>query len=98
MSVMEWNRGCPIKCGMCCEYGWHYVPELKEAYPGVSKAKKTCPQQSVDGCRLPREERPAACINFLCVEARGVLEMDDEPHQSPEIMDLPVRSISKEKL
>jgi hypothetical protein len=97
MSVMEWNRSCPIKCGQCCEFGWSYVPELREAYPGRSR-KETCPQQSPDGCCLSREERPAACINFLCLEARNALELGDgEPHQDPEIMELPIGYIPEEK-
>lgn len=66
---------CPIMCGICCDY-WGDVEELREKYPKHS-VWDDCPNLADDGCKLPRNERPSACLHYLCTEALYKVFPDD---------------------
>jgi len=59
---------CPIACGDCCEL-WSQVPDLwRRRNPGTRPTDE-CPNLGSQGCRLPRNRRPKACLNYLCSRA-----------------------------
>jgi hypothetical protein len=62
---LEEDRECPIKCGYCCCTGWASVLSLRYKF-GESENGQVCPHLKEDGCELPREKRPNACVAFLC--------------------------------
>ncbi len=61
---------CPIACGECCDM-WSEVPELwRRREPGTTRSD-LCPNLGPGGCRLERNRRPKACLQFLCNRARA---------------------------
>jgi len=65
------NISCPIACGECCQY-WRDIDELTAKYPNQSYWQP-CPNNDPEnGCKLPRNERPAICNDYLCSKAEAV--------------------------
>lgn len=62
---------CPVSCGVCCEY-WGDVEELRRIRD--SSYPEECPHMGTNGCSLPREQRPSACREHLCLLGQAALE------------------------
>jgi hypothetical protein len=62
---------CPLRCGQCCDY-WQDVPELL-ADAATRPNAVSCPHEGRRGCQLRREDRPGACLEYLCGVATAVV-------------------------